>query len=306
METCYKYNKENDTWKEFERTIVSDLENETGRQHTWSNDTIDIQTGMYQTITRIVEDYNKDGNLVAHSDQVYVGKELGENGTVFRTIFGYTLEYDEQGNAIKVQASSKGEKDAILLPYNNSADQWDCPDFISWSAEANYVDQREHISPVAINFSTPETSLRVNESIQIVAEVLPVEASNKEIHWISTNESIATVSVDGEVTGVAEGITTVRACTLDGRIEGEMKVIVQSAASIEQLENTYSVTCDNGLMTVKGEGIQMVSVYDLNGQKQCEANGSCVFLTGKWHQGVYLVQVQQYGYIRTHKVVVGQ
>ena len=68
------------------------------------------------------------------------------------------------------------------------------------------------------------TTVMATESIKLSAEVLPSEASNKDVTWTSSDESIATVDSEGNVTGVKAGSVTITA-TADG-IKGTYKVTV--------------------------------------------------------------------------------
>ena len=57
---------------------------------------------------------------------------------------------------------------------------------------------------------TPETAeLEVGQTLALTVTVLPADATDKTATWKSDNESVATVSEKGVVTGVAEGTTTI-------------------------------------------------------------------------------------------------
>ncbi|WP_160691624.1 Ig-like domain-containing protein [Clostridium sp. C2-6-12] len=55
-----------------------------------------------------------------------------------------------------------------------------------------------------------------NGTTQLNANIAPVNASNKDIEWTSSNDSIATVSVSGLVTAKADGDVTITAKAKDG------------------------------------------------------------------------------------------
>ena len=67
-----------------------------------------------------------------------------------------------------------------------------------------------------INLSPTRISLQVNASKQLKATVLPVDADNRSVHWGSSNPAVATVDVDGKVTGKSKGTTTITCRSLDG------------------------------------------------------------------------------------------
>lgn len=73
-------------------------------------------------------------------------------------------------------------------------------------------------TPVAVtgvSLSKTMVGLEIDESVKIVATVLPKNATNKAVEWSVANTSVATVA-NGVVTGVAVGETTLTATTIDG------------------------------------------------------------------------------------------
>ncbi len=72
-------------------------------------------------------------------------------------------------------------------------------------------------------------SIIVNEqeSYKLNVYVTPENASNKSIRWTSNNTSIATVTTDGKVTGVSEGVTKITVKTQDGGYIAEADVTVK-------------------------------------------------------------------------------
>ena len=65
------------------------------------------------------------------------------------------------------------------------------------------------VSSVSLSQSTAEMLL--GETIQLIATVLPSDASDKTVTWASSKQSVATVSASGQVTAVAVGTSTITA-----------------------------------------------------------------------------------------------
>lgn len=87
-----------------------------------------------------------------------------------------------------------------------------------------------------IRVSAEKNTIAVGEKAVFTAKVLPEVASDKKVTWSSEDESIATVNASGEVTGVAEGETTIKATAADGSgIVGSMKVAVKSSIPVEKI-----------------------------------------------------------------------
>ena len=63
-------------------------------------------------------------------------------------------------------------------------------------------------------------------TLQLTATVLPEDASNKNVKWISTNTSVATVDSTGLVTAIAKGNATIIVETEDGKRTDKCEVTV--------------------------------------------------------------------------------
>jgi uncharacterized protein YjdB len=66
---------------------------------------------------------------------------------------------------------------------------------------------------VSISLNVGGITLHVNQKLQLIANVLPV---NKYIVWKSNNNNIATVSNSGMVSCIKKGMVFIIASTLDG------------------------------------------------------------------------------------------
>ena len=78
---------------------------------------------------------------------------------------------------------------------------------------------------VTVSSVSGETTIEVDETLQLKAEVLP-SGANQTVTWSSGNPSVATVSETGLVTGVAEGSVQIRAgVTAD--ITGSITITVE-------------------------------------------------------------------------------
>jgi phi13 family phage major tail protein len=86
-------------------------------------------------------------------------------------------------------------------------------------------------TPVAVTgvVLLPESlSLEVDEVRQLAATVLPLIATNKAVTWSSSDETKATVSSAGLVTGIAAGEATITVTTVDGSKTDTCTVTVTS------------------------------------------------------------------------------
>lgn len=72
---------------------------------------------------------------------------------------------------------------------------------------------------------------RIGETLQLVATVLPEDASNKEVRWASSNESVCMVS-NGIVVAVGYGTSVIIATTVDGNYMATCTVNVVEGADV--------------------------------------------------------------------------
>lgn len=85
------------------------------------------------------------------------------------------------------------------------------------------------VTGVALNPSTAQ--VEAGQSVQLTANVAPSNATNKQVTWTTANSTIASVSPNGLVTGIAPGTTTVTATTADGNKTATATITVVSAPS---------------------------------------------------------------------------
>lgn len=79
---------------------------------------------------------------------------------------------------------------------------------------------------LGIDGASPYVNIHPGETYQLNATVFPEDTTNKNVIWSSVDESLATVSQTGLVTGVKEGPVTILAKTEDGGIFDGCFVVV--------------------------------------------------------------------------------
>lgn len=87
--------------------------------------------------------------------------------------------------------------------------------------------------PYQVVVKDKKVSVECNKTLTVSATVTPATATTAPIKWYSLDSTIATVTIDGEVTGVAEGgVTLVAYCN---GITAPMKVIVKKFDGVEDV-----------------------------------------------------------------------
>jgi uncharacterized protein YjdB len=91
------------------------------------------------------------------------------------------------------------------------------------------VVESELISITNVSISPSSATLKVGSSIQINANIIPSNATNKKIIWSTSNNEIASISSSGLVSALAEGETIITAKTEDGGFTSFSSIIVRQS-----------------------------------------------------------------------------
>ena len=88
----------------------------------------------------------------------------------------------------------------------------------------------EALVPVeSITLDNPTLDLKVGESIKLSATVKPADATNKNVNWTASDESVVTVDGEGNVKAVGEGTAVITVETVDGKKTATCTVTVKKA-----------------------------------------------------------------------------
>ncbi len=99
-----------------------------------------------------------------------------------------------------------------------------------------------------IKLNKKKDTVAIGKKLTLKATVLPSNATNKKVTWISENTDRATVSSKGVVKGIAQGYVTITAKTADGKYSASCKVLVAKGVTGIKLDKT-SITMNVGKST---------------------------------------------------------
>ena len=84
----------------------------------------------------------------------------------------------------------------------------------------------EIVHPSAVKLNKTEASRYAGGVVDLKAKVIPAGATNKDVTWTSSNETVAKVDANGRVTVLAEGEAIITATTMDGGLTDQCKLTV--------------------------------------------------------------------------------
>ena len=99
-----------------------------------------------------------------------------------------------------------------------------------------------------IGLDQSEITLDIGTSAKILATIYPIGVKNNGIQWTSSMESVATVSDDGNVTAISNGMTSIIARSLDGDYIAYCNVTVVTPV-YEIAFNDSQLMLNNGIST---------------------------------------------------------
>lgn len=82
------------------------------------------------------------------------------------------------------------------------------------------------VSVTGVTVAPTSNTIEVGDSRQLVAVVSPVNASNKDVTWTSSDTDVVTVDDEGRITGVSVGSATITVTTEDGNFTAQSAVSV--------------------------------------------------------------------------------
>ena len=132
------------------------------------------------------------------------------------------------------------------------------------------------VSVSDISLDQTKATLNAGETLTLVATVTPENASNKAVVWTSSDETVATVSDNGVVTGLKAGTATITATTVSGEKTASCKVTVKGSAVSVTLNQT-AVNLEKGksfTLVASSAGGSGIITYDWESSNEAVATVS--------------------------------
>ena len=142
-------------------------------------------------------------------------------------------------------------------------------------------------------------NLKQDSSYQLIATVLPENATNKNVAWESSNISIVTVDENGLITAVAEGEANITVITKDGELTDVCIVTVSAnTVGIDKIEankaKIYPTVTTGKITIVQEKTIENAQILNLSGKLLQTFNLHSLESTidiSSYQSGLYLVRI---------------
>jgi uncharacterized protein YjdB len=108
-----------------------------------------------------------------------------------------------------------------------------------------------------ISLSPSTLNLTIPQSQQLTATIAPEHATNQNVSWSSSNEAIATVDTNGQVTAVASGSVTITATSEEGDFMATTAVTVIAPGELPPVANpgaSQTISLPNNSVVLDGSG----------------------------------------------------
>ena len=125
----------------------------------------------------------------------------------------------------------------------------------------------------SVTISMPEAKLEVGATARLVAKLHPIDATNSELVWESSNKSVVTVSQEGLLEAIAEGEADVIVHTQEPHYVADtchVTVEVKTDISSVTLDNVKIIHEDKCIIVKNCSDAQL---YDLSGKKYIGESG---------------------------------
>ncbi len=193
-----------------------------------------IEVGEKATLTAEVkpdEVANKNVKWISSNDSI----ATVENGIVTGI---------KEGNATITAITESGNKRAeakitVKKSQNSNTDDTKKDDN---KQDGSNKDNNATINVTGVKVTPINSKIVVGKSVTLVATISPENATNKNLKWVSSDEKIATVTQNGVVTGVADGIVEISVITEDGQKVAKSTVTVEKETVIPDDNNKVNDT----------------------------------------------------------------
>ena len=222
---------------------------------------ITVKTGESQQLTATILPYDADNkNIIWSSDDSSIA-DVNSKGVVSGIKAGQVL--------IRATSEDENISDFCVVTVN------------------------QPVTGVTLN-KTEISFGKIGDTEELVATVLPADATNKELNWSSSDQSVAIVS-NGQVLCSGYGTAIVYVTTVDG---GHMASCIVTAkdgsTDISEIITNDNISVDNGCIVLKGIPVEkQIVITDISGQivYSVKNDGMDEIVLPNFGKGVFVIKI---------------
>ena len=137
------------------------------------------------------------------------------------------------------------------------------------------------ISPTGLTLSESSVTVAVNSTYRLYADILPSDATKRDVSWSSSNKKVISVDANGQITALKQGTATITCTTADGNYSAQCDVTAEIRTDAESISLAYN-------SATKAVGDTFLIDYQIS-----PSNTSC---SVTWSSdNPYVVSVNEYG-----------
>ena len=118
--------------------------------------------------------------------------------------------------------------------------------------------QEKTVSVTDVSLDRKTAEIKVGETLQLTATVLPAEATDAAVSWASDAPEVASVDADGKVTALKPGSAKITVTTMDGGMTATCAVTVTDFFTVRYFSPDFTVGGYNGARNAEDEMVESV------------------------------------------------
>ena len=176
-----------------------------------------LNNGVEGTITFDVSttNINNDEKLTVKIKNVTTDSYVTEKFNISYFASGNTFEY-----TIKVPASIEAGLYKIEVSFGNYV-----------TKEVTFP-INNYFKVQSISLDKTNVTLKSNETVKLTPRIMPLNATNQNVTWSSSNSNIASVDSSGLVTAKSDGFATITVTTVDGNYTASCNITVDNSIPV--------------------------------------------------------------------------
>ena len=258
-------------------------------------------------------------NSIVHNGKILVfgGDSIWSREKSYSTNF--IQEYDPVTNSWKMMepmpfqrtAMTGGKVGNYMYLMGGSRDQRDPDNNVPQVWKFNLDSLKEWVVPgLEVMLSDNNLTLEVDDTVRLSAGVLPTYAADRSVSWSSSDETIATVSADGEVIAKSGGNATITASANGGDCSASCEITVSTVGTfvLKKIKAELFPNPTEGFLNLNMDRNSQYSIEVISNTGQVllerEFTGYNQMIDlSSFETGVYFITIRSMDFVTTRKII---